>query len=93
METNKAPSKTRAELLEEVKRLVVDSVQIHHIPLSELQEHTSLFQGGLGLDSVDVLEVVVAIEKKFGVRVKDAKAGQQIFRTFGSITDFVAQAQ
>ena len=45
----------------------------------------------LGLDSVDVLEIVVAIEKKYAVRVKDAEARQKVFRTIGSIADFVAR--
>ena len=93
MEVSKTTEKTRAELVEEVKRLIFESVQIHHIPLSDLHADTPLFQGGLGLDSVDVLEVVVAVEKKFGVKVKDTKAGQDIFRTIGTVTDFIAQAK
>jgi acyl carrier protein len=89
---SKAPLKTRGELVEEIKRLVVDSVNIQHIPLHEIQDNTSLFGEGLGLDSVDVLEVVVAVERKYGLKVKDAKSGQHIFRSIGSIADFVAGA-
>ncbi len=92
-DANKAPQKTRAELVDEIKRLIVDSVQIKHIPLSSILETTTLFHDGLGLDSVDVLEVVVAVERKYGLKVRDAKSGQQIFQTIGSIADFVAQGQ
>jgi acyl carrier protein len=92
-EANKAIPKTRVELVDQLKRLIVDSVQIHHIPLSDIHEDTKLFQEGLGLDSVDILEVVVAVERKFGKKIKDAKTGQQIFQTVGTIADFVTQAQ
>lgn len=90
----KTPEKTpvnRAALVDEIKRLLVDSVNIQHIPLSEINETTTLFGDGLGLDSVDVLEVVVAVERKYGLKVRDAKTGQKIFQSIGSIADFVAQ--
>jgi|GEM_PF-456599 len=89
----KTPEKTpaeRAALVEEIKRLLVDSVNIQHIPLNEIHDTTTLFGDGLGLDSVDVLEVVVAVERKYSLKIRDAKAGQQIFRSIGSIADFVA---
>ncbi len=78
-------------IMDEIKRLLVDSVNIQHIPLSEITEATTLFGDGLGLDSVDVLEVVVAVERKYGLKVRDAKTGQKIFQSIGSIADFVAQ--
>ena len=89
-DASKAPRKTRAELVSEIRQLIVDSVQIHHIPVEQISDSTTLFGEGLGLDSVDVLEVVVAVERRYGVKVRDAKTGQQIFRTVGSIADFVA---
>ena len=92
-EPNKSLPQTRAQLIDELKRMIVDSVQIHHIPLSDIHEDTTLFQEGLGLDSVDILEVVVAVERKFGIKIKDAKSGQQIFKTIGTIADFITQAK
>ena len=90
---NKAIDDRRAELVEELKVLIVNSVQLHHIPLHTIDASTKLFQDGLGLDSVDILEVVVAVEQKFGVKIRDAKAGQQIFQSVGSIADFVLEAK
>ena len=88
---SKALPKTRGELVDEIKRLIVDSVNLQHIPLSDITESTTLFGEGLGLDSVDVLEIVVAVERKYGLRVRDAQTGQRTFRSVGSIADFVAQ--
>jgi acyl carrier protein len=88
---SKATPKTREELVDEIKRLIVDSVNLQHIPLSDITESTTLFGEGLGLDSVDVLEIVVAVERKYGLRVRDAQVGKSTFRSVGSIADFVAQ--
>jgi acyl carrier protein len=46
-------------------------------------------EGGLELDSVDMLEVIVAVEQHFGVKVADAETGKKYFRTLGGITEFV----
>jgi acyl carrier protein len=89
IDASKARGKTRAELVDEIKRLVVDSVNIQHVPLSDIHAETTLFANGLGLDSVDVLEIVVAVEKRYGIRVRDAQVGQKIFQSIGSIADFV----
>ena len=90
---NKAIDGARAELVEDLKVLIVNSVQLHHIPLDTINASTTLFHDGLGLDSVDILEVVVAVEQKFGVKIRDAKAGQQIFQSVGSIADFVLESR
>lgn len=90
---SKAQEKSRADIVEQVKQLVVSSVQLHHIPLEDINESTLLFGDGLGLDSVDILEVVVAVEQKFGVKVKDAKSGQHIFQSIGTIADFITHPQ
>lgn len=95
-DASKAPRKTRADrdqLVREIRQLIVDSVQLQHIPVDQITADTTLFGEGLGLDSVDVLEVVVAVERCYGVKVRDAKSGQQIFRSVGSIADFIADNQ
>lgn len=77
------------QLVPQIVDLVVDSVNLHHIDRTGIGPQTVLMQGGLGLDSVDVLEVVVAVEQKFGVKVKDAETGKTYFQTIGSIAQFV----
>jgi acyl carrier protein len=83
-------SHTPEQLLEEVIALVVESVNLRQIDRAMLGADTSLRKGGLELDSVDILEVIVAIEHKFGVKVDDAAMGEKHFRTLGAIADFVA---
>lgn len=79
----------RKQLIQEIAQVVLDSVNITHIKPEELKAETALMQGELELDSVDVLEAVVAIEHHFNVRVQNAEEGRKHFSTFGSIADFI----
>lgn len=77
------------QLVAQVIDVIVDAVNLQHIDRSTLGPDTSLMQNGLGLDSVDILEVVVAIEHKYGVKVVDAASGKMNFQTIGSVVNFV----
>ncbi|MES2855746.1 MAG: phosphopantetheine-binding protein [Bdellovibrionota bacterium] len=78
-----------SDLVSEVKTLVISSVNLHHLDPGTISEETSLRDGGLELDSVDMLEVVVAVEHHFGVKVADAEVGKKFFKTIGGIAEFV----
>lgn len=75
--------------LNEVVEVIRNSVNLHHLEPSRFTPETSLREGGLELDSVDMLEVIVAIEHKFGVKVEDAEMGKKYFRTIGTVADLV----
>ena len=78
-----------ASLVGEIAALVVGAVNLHHVDASTLNEETSMREGGLELDSVDMLEVIVAVEQRYGVKVADAEIGKKYFRTLGGIAEFV----
>ena len=65
------------------------SVNIQHISPATLSAETTLRDGGMELDSIDILEIVVAVESNFKVKVPDATVGRQAFQSLGSIADFV----
>jgi acyl carrier protein len=79
----------KTALVSEVADLIIKSVNLQHMAKDQLSAETTLTQGGLGLDSVDILEVVVAIEHKYGVKVESAQTGAQHFKTIGTICDFI----
>ena len=81
------------QALNDVISVIRDSVNLHHLEPSRFTPETSLREGGLELDSVDILEVIVAIEHKFGVKVDDAESGKKYFRTIGTIAELVATKQ
>jgi len=89
METVVKQEASIQQLVIEIKTLIVNAVGLHHVKLSDIQAETSLREGGLGLDSVDLLEVVVVIEQQYGFKVNDAETGKKYFRTIGTIAEWV----
>jgi acyl carrier protein len=81
------------ELVREVASVIIEAVNLRNWNTETLTAEVSLRTGGLGLDSVDMLEVIVAIEHRFNLKVEDAESGQRHFRTIGSIAEFVAQGR
>lgn len=79
----------REQLQNDVVDLILDSVNMRHKDKSQINASTPLVGDGLGLDSLDILEIVVAVEKKYGVRVNGAEEGKEVFRSIGSLTHFV----
>jgi acyl carrier protein len=75
-------------LKEEIKRAIVESLRLP-IPVDEIGNSTSLFGEGLGLDSIDVLELVLEMERRFGVSIKDDDTGQRVLRSVDTIADFI----
>jgi acyl carrier protein len=64
------------------------------IPLEEISDDQALFgPGSLGLDSVDALQLVVALEKNYGLKVPDAEAARNILHSVNSMADAVANKQ
>lgn len=81
--------KERDHLTNEVVELIINAVHLQHLDKSTISETTALTVGGLSLDSIDVLEIVVAVEHHFKVKVSDAETGKKYFRTVGTVVDFI----
>jgi acyl carrier protein len=79
-----------AEINGKVKRLLIDRLNLP-FKEDEIADDSALFGLGLGLDSVDALEIACSIEQEFGIRVQDED--MMIFRSIMSITDFVVKHQ
>jgi acyl carrier protein len=82
-----------AELKREIKQLIVESLKIPDVKPEEIDETASLFEEGnaLQLDSVDALEIVMALQRKYGVHIDDQNVSRFIIRTVDSIAEFVAK--
>ena len=77
------------ELRNEIKDLLVSSLHLERAPDS-IDDQAPLFQTGLGLDSIDALELAVAIERKYRVTIPDEKVGKQAFASVAALADYVA---
>jgi acyl carrier protein len=78
----------RQDALERVRRVLVENLRVP-LPAEQIELDAPLFGTGLGLDSVDAVELVVAIESEFGFRVPEGGAGPWALRTVHSLVEFV----
>ncbi len=78
-----------SETVPKLKELLVTRLKLK-IGVDELGEDTQLFGSeGLGLDSIDVLELVVGIKKEFGVEIMDQETAEKVFTTVGEIAKYI----
>ena len=81
------------ELREDLKKLIVECLELEDVTPDAIDDHAPLFGDGegLGLDSIDALELAVALSKKYGVTIKAEDEGtEQIFSTVSTLAEHVA---
>lgn len=78
------------ELKVQIKQAIVRSLKLP-IKAEEIQDSAPLFGEGLGLDSIDALELVLELERSFGVVIGDEQTGGKVLRSVDSIAEYVAQ--
>jgi acyl carrier protein len=72
-----------------IKQLIVDSLHLEGMRPEMIDDDTPLFGEGLGLDSVDALELVVALEKEFGIKIKSQEIGREVFSSVSTLSEFI----
>ncbi len=76
----------------EIKKLIVEALALEDIAPEEIETEAPLFVEGLGLDSIDALELAMALEEKYGVTVgDDPDQNQKIFFSVESLAQFVTE--
>lgn len=83
------------ELKLEIKNLIIDTLKIPDVSPDDIQDEVSLFEedGPLQLDSVDALEIVMALQRKYGVHIDDQNLGRFIIKSVNTIAEFIAKAK
>jgi len=79
------------DLIPQVKQMIIDSLRIEGMSPDEIKTDDPLFGEGLGLDSIDALQLVVAMEKEFGVVVPDAATGSTVFVSVRSMAGYIEE--
>jgi len=78
-----------ASTREQLKRLIIEHLNLEGMTPDMIEDDAPLFGEGLGLDSVDALELVVALEKAWGIRIEDQESTREAFATVASLAAFV----
>lgn len=88
--SNSAPT---PELKREIKELIIDVLDASDVNPDDIEDSASLFEdeGALQIDSVDALEIVMALQRKYGVHIDDQNLGRFIIKSVDTIAEFVAK--
>lgn len=76
-----------------IRRTIVESLNLEGVEPSSIGDDTPLFGEGLGLDSVDALELVVALEKEFTIKIQSQQVGKDAFRSVATLATLVEERQ
>ena len=79
------------ELIKELKEEIIKVLNLEEMTPEDIDENEALFGDGLGLDSIDALELIVLMEKKYGIKLANAAEGKKIFTSIATIADFVSK--
>src|SRR5881398_3851064 len=79
------------DLRRKLKELLIERLKFEDMTPDDITDDEPLFAGGLGLDSIDALEIVVMLESEFGIKVKKEASARENFKSISALADFVEQ--
>lgn len=80
-----------SELKEELKTKIIEQLNLEDVALADIADDDTLFGDGLGLDSIDALELIVMLDKDYGIRLSDPKEGRKIFESVQVMADYIEE--
>jgi acyl carrier protein len=80
----------REEIKLTLKRLLIDGLRLETLKPEDVDDAAPIFVEGLGLDSVDALELVVLVEEKFNIQIPDEDVGRKAFASIDALADYVS---
>jgi acyl carrier protein len=76
-------------LIQKIKEQVIEVLNLEEITPQDINTDAPLFGDGLGLDSIDALELIVLLEKQYGIKIEDPKDGKKIFFSIRTIAEYI----
>ncbi len=80
-----------SDLKKDIKELIISSLNLSDVTPEQIVDDAPLFQEGLGLDSIDALELAVAIERKYRVTIPDEAVGKKVFSSVSALAQYVSE--
>lgn len=81
------------DIKEKLKKILVEELNLEDITPDEIEDDEPLFGEGLGLDSLDAVELVVLVQKHFGVEIKDMEEGRPALQSVNTLVKFIEEKQ
>jgi acyl carrier protein len=85
--------KEMEELIEKLKVQIIEQLNLEDMEPEDIDMEEPLFGNGMGLDSIDALELIVLLEKEYGIKIQNPKDGQKIFYSIKSMAEFITAHQ
>ena len=80
-----------SELIAKLKQQIVDQLNLADVDPQTIDENAPLFGEGLGLDSIDALELILLMQKNYNIKIATAEEGQKIFSSVSAMADFIKE--
>lgn len=81
------------KLKHQLKEQIIEQLNLEEITPSDINSSELLFGEGLGLDSIDALELIVLLEREYGIKIEDPKQGKEVFTSIDTLADFIKKNQ
>jgi len=79
------------QLIAKLKNEIIEVLNLTEMTPESIDENAPLFVDGLGLDSIDALELIVLLEKKYGLKLGTAEEGKKVLRSVRSMAEFITE--
>lgn len=77
------------DLVLELKKQIIEVLNLEDVQPEDIENDAPLFGEGLGLDSIDALELIVMMERSYGIKIKDPAEGKEIFKSVNTMADYI----
>jgi acyl carrier protein len=81
------------KLMAALKAQIIEQLNLQEVKAEEIGDDQPLFKDGLGLDSIDALELIVLLQQNYNIRIANPDQGPEIFRSVRSIAEFITAQQ
>ena len=79
------------ELILTLKKQIIDALNLEEMTPDDIENDAPLFGEGLGLDSIDALELIVILDKFYGIKLANPAEGKEVFKSVNAIAEYVQQ--
>ena len=81
------------QLMANLKQQIIEALNLKHLKPEDIGDDQPLFVEGLGLESIDALELIVLLQQQYGIKLENPQDGPQVFQSVRTIADYITAHQ